>query len=120
MQPVAANRTDFRDPTTGTFVRVEWTDSPGADAAGAWREAEPGFQARNANYQGLGISPVTTATTPRRCGSSATAAARRSTPGTWASSPPGAATRLMLRTPESQWAASQPLFEQFKQAFQPA
>jgi hypothetical protein len=26
---------------------------------------------------------------------------------------------LMLRTPEEQWAASQPVFEQFKQAFQP-
>ena len=26
---------------------------------------------------------------------------------------------LMLRTPESQWAAMQPVFEQFKQAFQP-
>ena len=26
---------------------------------------------------------------------------------------------LMLRTPEDRWEASQPLFEQFKQAFQP-
>ncbi len=59
VQPVAANRTDFRDPATGTFVRVEWTATPGADAAGAWRDAEPGFRSRNANYEGLGISPVT-------------------------------------------------------------
>ena len=29
-------RTDFRDPATGAFVRVDWTDSPGDDAVAAW------------------------------------------------------------------------------------
>ncbi len=120
VQPLTANRTDFRDPATGTFVRVEWTDTPGADAAGAWREAEPGFRSRNANYEGLGISPVTYRDYPAalwefRHGSGATLHT-----GNLGFIAAGRGYALMLRTPESQWAASQPLFEQFKQAFQPA
>ena len=58
VRPVTANRIDFRDPSTGSFVRAEWTGEPGADVAGTWRADEPGFAARNANYQQIGITEV--------------------------------------------------------------
>jgi len=119
VQPVAANRTDFRDPATGRFVRVEWTDTPGADAAGAWRDAEPGFRSRNANYEPLGITEVayrdySAALWEFRHGSGETLHT-----GNLGFIAAGRGYALMLRTPEAQWAASQPVFEQFKQAFRP-
>ena len=75
VSPVAANRTDFRDPATGAFVRVEWTDTPGADAAGAWRDASPGSRRATRATRASGSARWPTATTRRRCGSSATATA---------------------------------------------
>lgn len=120
VQPVAANRTDFRDPATGSFLRVEWTDTPGADAAGAWREAEPGFRSRNANYESLGITEVAYRDYPAALWEFRHGDGERLHTGNLGFIAAGRGYALMLRTPESQWAASQEVFEQFRQAFQPA
>jgi hypothetical protein len=120
VQPVATNRTDFRDPATGTFVRVEWTDTPGADAAGAWREAEPGFRSRNANYEPLGIADVAYREYPAAMWEFRHGSGETLHTGNLGFIAAGRGYALMLRAPESEWAAAQPTFEQFKQAFLPA
>jgi Protein kinase domain len=119
VQPVAANRTDFRDPATGTFIRVEWTDRPGTDAAGAWREAEPGFRSRNANYEPLGIAQVAYRDYPAALWEFRHGAGETLHTGNLGFIAAGRGYALMLRAPESEWAAAQPTFEQFKQAFLP-
>jgi hypothetical protein len=120
VQPVAANRTDFRDPATGTFLRVEWTDTPGSDAAGAWREAEPGFRSRNANYEPLGITEVAYRDYPAAMWEFRHGSGQTLHTGNLGFIAAGRGYALMLRAPESEWTASQPTFEQFKQAFLPA
>ena len=120
VQPVAANRTDFRDPATGTFVRVEWTDTPGPDAAGAWREAEPGFRSRNANYEPLGIAEVPYRDYPAAMWEFRHGSGETLHTGNLGFIAAGRGYALMLRAPESEWTAVQPTFEQFKQAFLPA
>ena len=116
---VASNRIDFRDPATGSFVRVEWTGTPGPDAAGAWRDLEPSFAANNANYEPLGISPVAYRDYPAALWEFRHGGGETLHTGNLGFVTNGRGYALMLRTPESQWAAMQPVFEQFKQSFQP-
>ena len=53
-----ADSVDFRDPTTGTYLRVDWTDTPGDDAAAAWESLESGFASRHENYERIRIEDV--------------------------------------------------------------
>ncbi len=112
-------RIDFRDPATGAFLRVEWTDQPGPDVAADWRNQAAGFAARDASYAEIGIAPVEyrdydAALWEFRHGSGETLHT-----GNLGIITNGKGFALMFRTPESRWAALQPVFEQFKQAFQP-
>jgi tRNA A-37 threonylcarbamoyl transferase component Bud32 len=119
VQAAGANRTDFRDPATGTFVRVEWTATPGPDAAGAWYELEPGFRSRNAGYERLGITPVAYRDYPAALWEFRHGQGEVLHTGNLGFLAAGRGYALMLRAPESQWDASQAVFEQFKQSFQP-
>jgi eukaryotic-like serine/threonine-protein kinase len=111
--------TDFRDPVTGAKLRVDWTDTPGADPAQAWRDLAVGFSRPHDNYQEIGIGPTTY---------------RDYNAALWefryGSSPPihaanlgfvtgGRGYALLFTAPEDQWAATQGTAEQFRQAFQP-
>jgi hypothetical protein len=112
-------RIDLVDPTTGSFLRVEWTDQPKPDPEADWRDQASAFEARNANYEEIGIGPATyrdydAALWEFRHGSGETLHT-----GNLGFVTDGKGFALMFRTPESQWAALQPVYEQFKQAFQP-
>ena len=114
-----ARRVDFRDPATGAFLRVEWTDQPGPDVVADWRNQAAGFAARDSSYAEIGIAPVDyrdydAALWEWRHGSGETLHT-----GNLGMITNGKGFALMFRTPESQWEALQPVFEQFKQAFQP-
>jgi eukaryotic-like serine/threonine-protein kinase len=50
---------DFRDPETGTYLRVAATDTPGPSPVGAWRAQAQDFSASHANYQEIRIDPAT-------------------------------------------------------------
>jgi hypothetical protein len=41
---------DFRDPVTGAYMRVDWTDAPGTDVVGTAENFEVGFADRHENY----------------------------------------------------------------------
>ena len=51
--------TDFRDPATGAYLRVDHVEPPKPSPEGAWEEFEPIFAAENAGYQRIRIEPTT-------------------------------------------------------------
>jgi hypothetical protein len=51
--------TDFRDPDTGAYLRVDHVQPPGPSPEGAWYDLEQSFAATNANYQRIRIDPTT-------------------------------------------------------------
>ncbi|HTJ76753.1 MAG TPA: serine/threonine-protein kinase [Acidimicrobiales bacterium] len=51
--------TDFRDPDSGAYLRVDHVQPPGPSPEGAWFQLEPSFAAANANYQRIRIDPTT-------------------------------------------------------------
>jgi hypothetical protein len=117
--PAGGSLTDFRDPATGAKLRVDWTDTPGADPAQAWRDLAASFGPAHDNYPEIGIGP-----TSYRDYNAALWEFR------YGSSPPIHATNLgfvtggrgyalLFTAPEDQWAASQATADQFRQAFQP-
>jgi serine/threonine protein kinase len=117
--PAGETRTDFRDPATGAKLRVDWTDTPGADPAQAWRDLAVGFARTHDDYQEIGIGPTTyrdynAALWEFRYGSSSPIHAANLGFVTG-----GRGYALLFTAPEGQWAASQGTAEQFRQAFQP-
>ncbi|MDP9442488.1 MAG: protein kinase [Actinomycetota bacterium] len=52
-------RTDFTDPATGTYLRIDWTDEPGESPEGAWQALSKSFGARKTNYREIRIEPTT-------------------------------------------------------------
>ncbi|HET7721484.1 MAG TPA: protein kinase [Acidimicrobiales bacterium] len=51
--------TDFRDPDTGAYLRVDHIEPPGPSPEGAWFELEKSFAAENENYRRIRIEPTT-------------------------------------------------------------
>jgi len=50
--------TDFREPGTGTYLRVDYTPDPPADAVADWTEQSRAFGARRESYTEIAIRPV--------------------------------------------------------------
>ena len=42
---------DLVKPNSGTYLRVDWTPTPGPSALGAWRDYEPGFASGKRGYK---------------------------------------------------------------------
>ena len=51
--------TDFRDPATGTYLRIDHQSPPAPTADGPWYQLEPGFAANNPGYQRISITRTT-------------------------------------------------------------
>jgi len=51
--------TDFRDPATGAYLRVDHVEPPGPSPEGAWYQLEPSFAAENSGYERIRIAPTT-------------------------------------------------------------
>lgn len=51
--------TDFRDPSTGAYLRVEWTSTPGSDPQAAWESYSKEFASTHSNYSQIRITPLT-------------------------------------------------------------
>ncbi len=111
--------TDFREPGTGRYLRVGWTGSPGSDLVAGWRSGAAAFASSHAGYEEVRIEPTTyrggdAAIWEYRWGSDTTlhAVDLAFTHGS-----KGYA--LNFQTREDDWARSQGLFEQLKEAFRP-
>ena len=57
--PTDSSSTDFRDESTGTYLRVDWTETPGDDPVEAWEDQAESFASSHTNYEELQISPAT-------------------------------------------------------------
>lgn len=112
------SRTDFRDPATGAYLRVDWTDTPGESPVAAWEQQSRNFGARHENYRELGIEPTTYK------GFDAALWEYTYTAGVqlhavnlgFVTGRYGFA--LNFQTPERNWEESQSLFEAYKEAFE--
>ena len=51
--------TDFRDPVSGAYLRVDHISPPGPSPEGAWFELEKSFAAENENYRRIRIESTT-------------------------------------------------------------
>ena len=51
--------TDFRDPVSGAYLRVDHVSPPGPSPEGAWFEYEPTFAAEHTGYERIRIEPTT-------------------------------------------------------------
>ena len=56
---VDRTRTDIRDPKTGSYLRIDWTDRPGPSPVAAWRDYSRTFASRQQEYRELRIEPTT-------------------------------------------------------------
>ncbi|MGI8686362.1 MAG: protein kinase domain-containing protein [Acidimicrobiales bacterium] len=120
VRPLDATRTDITDPATGSYLRVDWTATPGPSPEGAWEALSQSFGSRHEAYQEIAIEPTTYngfdaatweyAYTAR--GARLHAVNLGLVTGTHGFA-------LNFQTPEDRWASSQPLFAAFKASFRP-
>jgi hypothetical protein len=112
-------QTTFRDPSSGAYLLVEYTSTPGPSPEGAWYKQEGDFAASHGGYQRVAITPTTFDGFP--------AAAWEYTYGSGDSRlhavDLGFVTgrygfALNFQTKDSDWQRMQPQFEAFKRSFQ--
>ena len=111
--------TDFSDPSSSTYLRVDWTDEPGPDAAAAWEQQASTFSQDHANYQEITIEETSfkgadTAAIWEFTYSEGGATLHALDLG-FADDRYGFA--LYFQTLEEDWAGSQETFEQIKRSF---
>ncbi len=53
--PGTSSGTDFRDPSTGDYLRVDFVSEPGDDPVQAWEEASDRFAERYDSYEEIDI-----------------------------------------------------------------
>ncbi|HXL41345.1 MAG TPA: serine/threonine-protein kinase [Actinomycetota bacterium] len=110
-------RTDVRDPASGTYLRVDHRQPPGASAIGAWQDQEKSFKAQYAGYRRLQLAPTTFDGFPGAlweftypAGSLLHAADLGFITGRYGFA-------LYFQTTDSNWQRLQPLLESFKRSF---
>ena len=118
---VDSSSTDFEDPASSTYLRVDWTDTPGTDAAAAWEEQAADFSQDHDNYREITIEDTSfkgadTAAIWEFTYSEGGASLHTLDLG-FAYDDYGFA--LYFQTLEEDWAGSQKIFEQLKRSFRP-
>ncbi|HVL28801.1 MAG TPA: hypothetical protein VM390_11680, partial [Acidimicrobiales bacterium] len=112
--------TDFRDPATGAYLRVDYTTSPGPSAEQAWLDLEPRFAAAHAGYRRIRIEPTTYQGYPAAIWEftyTDGGAPLRAVDLGFVTGPYGFA--LNFQTPARLWDPMQDQFEAFKASFRP-
>jgi serine/threonine protein kinase len=57
--PIDETMTDFRDPASSSYLRVDWTDTPGDSPVEAWETFEETFATEHTGYERIAIEPTT-------------------------------------------------------------
>jgi serine/threonine protein kinase len=119
--PHDATSIDIQDPSGGTYLRVDWTDTPGPDPTAAWEDYAPDFAAAHADYQQIQITPTTfkgyRASVWEFTYSSGGAQLHAIDLGFVIGDDYGFA--LYFQTREEDWAQSKELFDAFQKSFRP-
>ena len=119
VRPLDGTRTDITDPSTGTYLRVDWTDTPGPSPEGAWESLSQSFGARHEAYEEIRIEPTTFKGLDAAIWEyaySARGARLHAVNLGMVTDRHGFA--LNFQTSEDRWEASQSQFEAFKASFQ--
>ena len=123
VQSRGGNRTDFTDPATGSYLRVDWTETPGADAKADWERQSDAFGANHDDYREIGITPTTFAGSTNAAlweySYTAGGAALHAYNLGFVLPDRSYGFALNFQTREDRWAASQPIWEQLKAGFSP-
>ena len=111
--------TDFTDPASGAYLRVDHVEPPGPSPEGAWLEYEPKFAAGKPAYERIQITPTTykgfdAAIWEFTYGEGA--GARHAVDLGFVTGRYGFA--LNFQTRSSDWERFQPVFERFKASFE--
>lgn len=119
-RPDRDNATDFREPgNTGRYLRVGMTNTPGDDVVGRWRESSRVFGASHDDYVEVRIEKADY----RDYDAALWEYTYRDGNALHAYNlgfvTDGKGYALNFQTREKDWAESEPMFEQFKQAFRP-
>ncbi len=122
VRPRGESLTDFTDPATGTYLRVDWTDEPGPSAQRAWEEQSASFAKKHEDYREISIAPTSfkgsdNASLWEYSYRSGGAALHAYNLGFVLGDEYGFA--LNFQTAEGNFAASQQLWEQLKAGFTP-
>jgi hypothetical protein len=110
--------TDFRDPATGAYLRVDHREPPGPSPEGAWRDLEPSFAAENPGYQQIQITPTTYAGFRAAIWEfTYTGGGAELHVADLGFVTPGHGFALYFQTRSADWDRLQPVFEAFKASF---
>ncbi len=121
VRQVDRTRTDIRDPRTGSYLRIDWTDTPGPSPVAAWQDFSKTFASRQQDYREVRIEP----TTYKGADAAIWEYTYSSRGGRLHAVNLGMVTgkygfALNFQSSEELWQGSQGLFETFKAAFEPA
>jgi eukaryotic-like serine/threonine-protein kinase len=122
VEPSGGPRVDIRDPSTGAYLRIDWTTEPRPDPVADWQDQAGSFAGRHPSYEEIQIAPY-----DYRDYNAALWEFRYEDGGArlhvgnlgLVTADGDRAYALYFQTPESLWADSQELFAQFREAFQP-
>ncbi|MDQ3951970.1 MAG: DUF1795 domain-containing protein, partial [Actinomycetota bacterium] len=121
VEPLGDTRTDFRDPATGAYLRMDWTATPGDDPVAAWEAQSESFGARHEAYREIRIEATTFQGFPAAeweyTYADGGAELRAINLGVVTDAYGYA---LNFQTPAEDWKESQALFEAIKESFVPA
>ena len=110
--------TDFRDPATGAYLRVDHVQPPKPSAEQAWLDLEPSFAADNANYRRIRIEPTTYARYRAAIWEfTYTAGGADLHVVDLGFITPGYGFALLFQTRTADWERLQPVFQGFKDSF---
>jgi hypothetical protein len=110
--------TDFVDPETGAYLRVDHVEPPGPSPEGAWYSFEPRFAADNPGYRRIRITPTTYAGFPAAIWEFTYGSGSRQRHAVdlgFVTDRYGFA--LNFDAPSAAWQRLQPVFEAFKASF---
>lgn len=111
-------RTDFREPDTGRYLRIDYTTEPGPDAYARIEDSiEPSFASRHGGYERVQLTQTEFAGTDNAALWEYTYEGQHAYNLQFVTEDGEYGFALNFQTPEGQWEESQDLWEAFKATF---
>jgi hypothetical protein len=112
-------RTDFREPDTGTYLRIDYTDEPGPDAMERIEESiEPNFASSHGDYERVQLIDTSFAGSDNAALWEYTYEGQRAYNLQFVTSDGEWGFALNFQTAEENWESSQGLWEQLRDSFE--
>ena len=118
-RPDRFDATDFREPGTGRYVRVNMTTAPGDDPVARWEQASDDFGATHDDYVEVRVESAEYRDYDAALWEYTYRDGNRLHAVNLGFVTGGKGYALNLQAREPDWARTLPMFEQFKQAFRP-